>query len=321
MEVVNTIQGWIGTEPHLGPRKAATSAYDPAMSLAQEYWSPVCGGDVDMVRGLCDCIKAEGHKLPLRSMLQAAVQGSSVEMLEYLFAEGAKVDIEIDQIKPISDGRPIEFFHVLTKHGWPKGPRGLTVNLHHGIEVVKLILARGSRVGFLCVKSAVRSGDVQVAELLLGRINLSAKVPDAYDISKTLDNVERWYGPEMNSEPPSLKRIINDAGLLHMAALDQNADMVRFLLSKGADVNHVPLPEQCCRRPNGTALHKAVSGPLEGRISNPEVVQALLVADADPKLLDELDRTPIEINDRYGDRETKETIRKLLLEGMPKHTR
>jgi hypothetical protein len=251
-------------------------------------------------------------------MLEAAVQGSSVEMLEYLFSEGAKVDIEIDQVKPIPGGRPIEFFRVLTKHGWPKGPRGLSVNLLHGVQVVQLILARGSRVGYLCVKSAVRSGDVQVADLLMDRINPCAKVPDAYDISKTLDNVERWYGPEMNSEPPSLKRIINDAGMLHMAALDQNVGMVRFLLSKGADVNYIPVPEQCCRRPNGTALHKAVSGSLEGKVANPQVVEALLDACADPTLPDELGRTPIEINDRYGDRTTKDAIRKLLLESMPK---
>lgn len=291
------------------------------MPLAQEYYSPVCDGKVDMVRSLCDCIKAEGGKLPLRSMLQTAVQGSSVEMLEYLFAEGAKVDIEIDKINPIPGGRSIDFFRVLTKHGWPKGPRGLTVNLHHGVEVVKLILDRGSRIGFLCVKAAVRSGDVQVAELLMSRINLAAKVPDAYDISKTLDNVERWYGPEMNSEAPSLKRIINDAGMLQMAALDQNVEMVRFLLSKGADVNHVPSPEQCCRRPNGAALHKAVSGPLEGLVSKPEVVQALLAAGADATLLDELNRTPAEINDKYGDRETKDAIRKMFQENLSLHPR
>lgn len=273
-----------------------------------------------MVQSLCDCIKAEGSKLPLRSMLQVAVQGSSVEMLDYLFSEGAKVDIDIDCIKPIPGGRPIEFFRALTKHGWPKGPRGLSVNLHHGYEVVQLILERGSRVGYLCVKSAVRSGDVQVADLLMSKINPSAKVPDAYDISKTLDNVERWYGPEMNSEPPSLKRIIDDAGMLHMAAMDQCADMVRFLLSKGADVNHIPSPEHCCRRPNGTALHKAVSGSLEGKVSNPEVVQVLMTAQADPTLKDELGRTSVEINDRYGNETTKEAIRKLLLGSAPEST-
>lgn len=265
-----------------------------------------------MVRSLCDCIKAEGSKLPLRSMLQAAVRGSSVEMLEYLFSEGATVDIEIDRIEPTPRGRPIEFFRTLTRHGWPKGPRGLSVNLVHGFEVVKLILDRGSRVGFLCVKSAVRSGDTQVTDLLMSRINPCAKVPDAYDISKTLDDVERWYGPEMNSEPPSLARIINDAGMLHMAALDQSVNMVRFLLSRGADVNYVPSLEQCCSRPNGTALHKAVGGPLDGRISNPEVVEALLAARANPLLPDELGRTPAEINEKFGDRRTKGTIREVL---------
>lgn len=289
------------------------------MPTAQEYWSPMRDGNVEMVRSLCDCIKQEGGKLPLRSMLQTAVQGSSVEMLEYLFSQGAKVDIEIDQINPIPGGRPIEFFRVLTNHGWPKGPRGLSVNLLHGVEVVKLILERGSRIGFLCVKSAVRSGDVEVAELLMGRVNLSAKVPDAYDISKTLDDVERWYGPEMNSEPPSLQRIINDSGMLHMAALDQNVGMVRFLLSKGADANHVPIPAQCCP-PNGTALHKAVSGPLEGRISKPEVVEALLEAHADPTLRDELGQTSIEINDKYGDRKTKVLIREVLIRGTTRYS-
>lgn len=268
-----------------------------------------------MVRSLCDCIKAEGSQIPLRSMLQAAVQGSSVEMLEYLFSEGATVDIDIDRIKPLPGGRSIEFFRALIKRGWPKGPRGLTVNLDHGIEVVRLILERGSRIGFLCVKAAVRSGDVQVADLLLSRVNPSAKVPDAHDISKTLDNVERWYGPEMNSEPPSLKRIINEAGLLHMAALDQNVEMVRFLLSTGADANHVPSPEQCCTRPNGTALHKAVSGPLEGKISKPEVVVVLLGAHANPLLRDEWGRTSVEINNKFGDRRTKDVIRELLEKG------
>lgn len=245
--------------------------------------------------------------MPLNSMLQVAVQGASVEMLDYLFSEGAKVDMDIDYIRPIPGGRPIEFFKLLTKQGWPKGPRGLALNLHHGLEVVQLILERGSRVGYLCVKSAVRSGDVQIAELLMDKINPAAKVPNAYDISKTLDDVERWYGPEMNSEPPSLKRIIDDAGMLHMAALDQNADMTRFLLSKGAAVNHVPSDEQCCRRPNGTALHKAVE------FSQPEVVEVLLSAKADPSLKDELGRTPAEINNQYRNEKTREAIRKLLL--------
>lgn len=294
------------------------SDQDQDLPAALEYWSPVCAGDVDMVRGLCDCIKAEGSKLPLRSMLQAAVRGSSVEMLEYLFSEGATVDIDIDQIKPIPGGRPIEFFRTLTKHGWPKGPRGLSVNLVHGFEVVQLILERGSRVGYLCIKSAVRSGDVRIADLLMSRINPSAKVPDAHDISKTLDNVQRWYGPEMNSEEPSLKRIINEAGMLHMAAQDQSVDMVRFLLSKGADVNHVPSPEQVCSRPNGTALHKAVSAPLEGRVAKPETVEVLLGAHADPSLPDELGRTSVEINDKFGDRRTKDAIRDLLLGSMQK---
>jgi hypothetical protein len=212
-----------------------------------------------------------------------------------------------------STPRPIAFFACLIDHGWPLGPRGLALNLHHGPEVVKLILNRGSRVGYLCLKHAVKHGNVETAEMILSLLNPRTKVPTAFDFSKNLEDSERWYGPEMNSEEPSIARIMNQAPFLQLAAIEDNIEMIRWLVGKGARVDSMPAKECCCWDVNGSALGYAVAA---GKV---DVVSLLLELGADAMLKDEVGRTAMDLNAIYGRPETKDKIKALLEDGKNSH--
>lgn len=267
-------------------------------------------GNVAVIRAMSDSKRADKTTRPLQRMLKAATQGSSVGMLEYVLQEGARVTSEIDIIDVIPRRRHIRFFQVLVAHGWPAGPRGLANNLRLGPEVVRLLLDNGAQVDIPCLKEATRAGDVAVVDLLMSRINLRAKVPSLHDYLKAIDDPGYWRAPEMCSEERSLKRIIDQAGLLHIAAYLQDLDMVKYLLGKGADLDLIPDNAQAVEGVNGCALHRVVSGMVAGKSPSLEVVKVLLDAGANPAIQDELGRTPLEINEAWGGG-TKEEIRKL----------
>lgn len=256
-------------------------------------------------------------KRPLQLMLKAATQGSSVGMLEYVLEKGAQVDCNIDIIDVIPRRRQKRFFEVLISHGWPAGPRGLANNLRLGLEVVQLLLDNGARVDVPCLKEATRHGDVEVIDLLFHHINPRAKVPSLHDYMKAMDDPAYWSAPEMCSQEPSIKRIIDEAGLLHIAALHQDLGMVKYMLEKGADLDLIPDHYQATEGVNGCALHKVVSGTALGKKPSLEIVQFLLDAGANPDLQDELGRTPFDINEAWGDG-SREVIRDLLRAKMRK---
>jgi ankyrin repeat protein len=152
----------------------------------------------------------------------------------------------------------------------------------------------------------VAHGNVEIAEMLLTRLNPRTKVPDALDYSANLENSERWYGPEMNSEESSVPRLVNQAGFLQIAASEGHVDMVRWLIGKGAQVDSMPRKECCCWDVNGSALSYAAAA---GRV---EVVRLLLELGADPCMKDEEGRTPMDLNAMLGQQESKGAIEDLL---------
>lgn len=249
-----------------------------------------------LLEDLCESIKKDGHDLPVQPILKAATEGWSTSVLELLFAEGAKIDSSMDVIPVNSADRSMDFFRTLAAHGWPKGPRGLANNLQHGGEVVRLLIERGAKVDVPCLKEAVRIGDVQVVEYLMSQVDLRVKIPTIHDYMKAMSDPEYWQAQEMCSEQPSLKRIVDQAGLLQIAAHHQHLDLVRFMLEKGATLDLIPDREQAAEGVNGCALHKVVAGCSAGRIPQPDIVRALLDAGANANLKDEVGRTALEIS-------------------------
>ncbi|SMQ50546.1 unnamed protein product [Zymoseptoria tritici ST99CH_3D7] len=279
-----------------------------SLPMPFDFRSPILAGDIAKVQSLCNSVRAKGLPLPLRSMLYIALCGSSAPMLEYLFSIGAVLDISMDTLPANKSTTPrsVAFFSCIVDRGWPNGPRGLALNLHRGPEVVRLILASGSRVGFLCLKEAVQHGNVEIAELLLAHINPRTKVPTAADYAANMEDPERWYGPEMNSEEFSLPRLLNQAGFLQIAANKGDVEMTRWLVKKGAKVNSMPSKECCCWDVNGTAVAYAVAA------ARVEVISLLLELGADPMLKDERGRTARQLNAIYGQQRTRERIDALL---------
>ncbi|KAF2212223.1 hypothetical protein CERZMDRAFT_106115 [Cercospora zeae-maydis SCOH1-5] len=273
-------------------------------------------GDVTALRDAHIRSCAEGKHVPLQAMLQIALDGSDVETLQLLFDLGAKIEPSLDILAIKQERRPLQFFRILIKHGWPVGPRGMTNNLGHGREVVELLLASGRIVGVPCLLAAVRTGDAEVLAILLQNINPRAKVPLMADYEMAMNDPGYWASPRMFSEEPSLQRIIDEASLLQLAALYQEIDMVHHLLELKASVDLAPVAEQSPDGVNGCALHKAVSSAVVDRIPQPELVQMLLDANADPLLTDELGRTALDINEDWGHASTKDSIRCLLRSRM-----
>ncbi|KAM3415963.1 hypothetical protein BST61_g9453 [Cercospora zeina] len=265
----------------------------------------------DLVR-----MRAEGRPIPLQAMLQIALEGSNVEVVQLLFDQGANMDSSLDTLTVKHERRSLSFFGLLIKHGWPVGPRGMTNNLGHGREVVELLLASGRIVGVPCLLAAVRTGDAEVLATLLQNINPRAKVPVMADYEIAMNDPGYWASARMFSEEPSLRRIIDEACLLPLAALYQEIDMVHHLLELKASVDLAPVAEQCPDGVNGCALHKAVSGAIVGRIPQPKLVQMLLDANADTLLTDDLGRTALDINENWGHASTKDAIRCLLRSRM-----
>lgn len=292
--------------------KNSLAKADDADDVAKQLQRLIHSEDVAALEQYCNARTAEGCPLPLQYMLKTAVGGKSTAMLQFVFAQGAKVDQGLEAFVADVDGRSLEFYHTLADQGWPQGYRPLRDNLHHGSEVVALLLDRGHIVDVPCLKVAVDLGDVQLLALLMSSIDTRCKVPTRSDYLQALDDPAYWSKPAMFSEPASLKRIVDGAGLLQTAAEHKHVEIVRYLLEVGADLSLVPVEEQSPNGINGCALHKAVSMSVEGKPPNLDIVQALLEAGADPLLKDSLGRTAIEINDVWGGG-LKDQIRQLLM--------
>lgn len=290
-------------------RSASPESLDDWQDLIRE-------GNVKALRHACTQLRAEGKSIPLQAMLQIALARDDASVLQLLFDLGARIEPCLDTLTIKEERRPLKFYRILIKHGWPTGPRGMTNNLGHGREVVELLLASGRMVGVPCLLAAVRTGDVEVLAILLQKINPRAKVPVMEDYEMAMNDPGYWTSARMFSERPSLQRIIDEASLLPLAALYQEIDMVQHLLELQASVDLVPVADQSPEGVNGCALHKAVSGAVVGRIPQPKLVQMLLEAGTDPLLMDDLGRTALDINESWGHASTRDSIRCLLRDRM-----
>lgn len=65
--------------------------------------------------------------------------------------------------------------------------------------------------------------------ILIHNIDPGAKVPEMSDYEKAMNNPLYWVSVHMFSEEPSLKRIIDQASLLQLAALHEELNMVQYL--------------------------------------------------------------------------------------------
>ncbi|PPJ50164.1 hypothetical protein CBER1_05191 [Cercospora berteroae] len=297
------------TAPEADSRSASPDSLDDWQDLIR-------GGNVTALRHACTQLSAEGRSIPLQAMLQIALAGDNAGVLQLLFDRGARIEPCLDTLTIKEERRPLKFYRILIRQGWPTGPRGMTNNLGHGREVVELLLASGRMVGVPCLLAAVRTGDVEVLAILLQKINPRAKVPVTEDYEMAMNDPGYWTSARMFSERPSLQRIIDEASLLPLAALYQEIDMVQHLLELQASVDLVPVADQSPEGVNGCALHKAVSAAVVGRIPQPKLVQMLLEAGADPLLMDDLGRTALDINESWGHASTRDSIRCLLRDRM-----
>lgn len=295
---------------------AGTILEKPAISPFQDWHYAIETGNVALLEAIIARLRSEGRIIPKQAMLRTALKGDSPGILECLFSAGARIDATLDTIDRKEPRRPIAFFQVLVKHGWPTGPRGMTNNLGHSREVVELLLMHGRKVGVPCLRAAILTGDVEVLAILVQNISPRAKVPDMSDYEKAMNDPSYWTSDEMFSEVPSIQRIVDQSSLLQLAALHQEFAMVQYLLDLKASVDLTLLDGQCPEGVSGCALHHAVSGAVVGKLAQPDIVSLLLEAGANPLLKDELGRTAWEINESWGHPETKQTIRYLLAERM-----
>jgi hypothetical protein len=168
------------------------------------------------------------------------------------------------------------------------------------------------------LQDAARAGNVSRMHVLLNTIVADPDLVKNLEAIWTIPGMARW-SPHSTSTSQFV-RIIDDTGLLQIAANNHDLPMVKLLLAFGATVDHMP-PEDAVFDPremmNGSPLHKALGTGLwsAGSVADPEVVKVLLAAGADPNVVDQTGRTVVASWDKKGrGRKNGEVIERMLLD-------
>ncbi|KAK3680813.1 hypothetical protein LTR37_021041 [Vermiconidia calcicola] len=280
--------------------------------LVQAILDAVCRKDISGVQRLHQEMKANDQPIPILQMGLAARQRGDVHLLRYLLEQGDWSESDLNYIRGYADGKiSFDLFDILARPANPAtATRLLSQNVQRGRDFVEVLLEKGAKVQPTHLQGAVRSSDVETLELLSSRL----------DKRRTIERIEygtRLADPESHpglfSEPDSKVRIIDEGGLLQIAAYYNRLEMVKYLLSVGADPNFVPFTDfsydhrECV---NGPPLYKA----LQGSRPNVEVVRVLVEVGADPSMKMERGQNCVEWNRRWNQGKGRDEIEKLFRE-------
>ena len=280
---------------------------DLAQALRTAAWS--C--NLDELQRLYKLAKAEEQPVDLDGLTSMAVEKGNLDMLRYFSNQGAKWKEHYDGIMPRDLG--LTFMQLISEHGWPFRLDGSLYPLvFRGPKVARLVLEKGANVDANALRTAVREGNLEVFKVLQEYTDNRLRIPkDGWEEVAWQRNPET--APDRLSAPYSQVRVINEAGLLQIAACYQHVDIVRHLLKQGAEVDYQPYEDECDDwrdEVNGTPLHKAVSCL---RPTNIEVVKALVEAGADPLTKAQRGHNAFELNRlSLSKEEMKEDVERVL---------
>ncbi|KAK3712789.1 hypothetical protein LTR37_008880 [Vermiconidia calcicola] len=267
--------------------------------LVQAILDAVCRKDFSGVQRLHQEMKANDQPIPILQMGLAARQRGDVHLLQYLLEQGDWSESDLNYIRGYADGKISSDLNRL-----------LSQNVQHGRDFVEVLLEKGAKVQPTDLQDAVKCNDVEILELLFSRLD-KRRMIERIEYETTLADPESH--PGLFNEPDSKVRIIDEGGLLQIAAYYNRLEMVKYLLSVGADPNFVPFTDFSYDHRegvNGPPLYKA----FQGSQPNVEVVRVLVEVGADPLMKGERGQNCVELNRRWNQGEGRDEIEKLFRE-------
>ena len=280
-------------------------------SRVQAILDAVCSREIEGVKTLHGEMKTQGEPVPIQTMAQvAAVQGDA-NMLQHLLDEGAVFDRTLWHATSLPTELNAPLVKLLIRQGWLKRCYGLSVQIHRGPEVLKVALDHGAIVSPGDLRQAAIAGDVEALEILFSKFDNRRKIERIEYETRDADAGSR---PDLFTEPDSRVRIMNEGGLLQVAAARSQLDMIRHLLAEGADPNFTPFTDfhwdhrECM---NGPPLDKALFFLSHGHDPNVEVVKALIDAGANPRITNQEGIDCFEKNRRWNTGPTRNEIERI----------
>ena len=203
----------------------------------QAILDAVCSREIEGVKTLHGEMKTQGEPVPIQTMAQAAAVQGDANVLQHLLDEGAVFDRALWHATSLPTQLDAPFVKLLIRQGWLKRCYGLSVQIHRGPEVLKAALDHGAIVSPGDLRQAAIAGDVEALEILFSKFDNRRKIER---IEYETPDADAGSRPDLFAEPDSRVRIINEGGLLQVAAARSQLDMIHHLLAEGADPNFTP---------------------------------------------------------------------------------